>query len=79
MKIDNGKHKIRFSEGKLYLDEVQIAGEGITPPKDVVFEFNVDKPKEEAVSPPDPNKDSSILEINVSDKIAQKDIGPGQG
>lgn len=70
MNIENGKHKILFTKGKLYLDEVQIAGDGILPEKDVCFEFNVEK--EEVI------KDPSILEINVVDKMAFKDVGPGQ-
>lgn len=71
MNIENGKHKILFTCGKLYLDDVQIAGEGILPQKDVCVEFNVEK-KEEV------QKDPSILEINVVDKMAFKDVGPGQ-
>lgn len=71
MNIENGKHKILFTCGKLYLDDIQIAGEGILPQKDVCFEFTVGK-NEEA------QKDPSILEINVVDKMAFKDVGPGQ-
>lgn len=74
MNISNGIHKILFSKGKLYLDGVQIAGAGILPPKDITFEFNVNKPEEKPV----PEKDPSILEINVYDSIRGKDLGPGQ-
>lgn len=70
MNITNGKHKILFSLGKLYLDDVQIGGEGISPSKDIIFEFEINKP--------DMNKDPSILEINVVDSIRPKDLGPGQ-
>ena len=33
------KHKILFSRGRLYLNDVQIAGTGITPDKGCAFEF----------------------------------------
>jgi len=74
MQISNGVHKILFSCGKLYLDGVQIAGEGILPPKDITFEFRVDVPKEE----PSPKTDPSVLEINVYDEVPAGDYGPGQ-
>ena len=77
MNINNGNHKILFSKGKLYLDGVQIAGEGIIPAKDILFEFKINKPeesKEEVVI----SKDPSILEINVHDSIKGVDKGPGQ-
>lgn len=75
MKLNDGKvHKILFSMGKLYLDGEQIAGEGIEPQKDVVFEFQVNVPpveeKKEEFSP--------ILEINVHDSIKSRSVGPGQ-
>lgn len=74
MKINNGTHKILFSKGKLYLDGVQIAGEGVLPEnKEVVFEFHVGQ-KEESTE----IKDSSLLEINVHDSVTGKDLGPGQ-
>jgi len=72
MKIDNGTHRILFSNGKLYLDGVQIAGDGIAPQKDVVFEFEIKRPLEEP-------RNEEFLNVNVSDKISSKDIGPGQG
>ena len=67
-------HKVLFSRGKLYLDGVQIAGEDNFPRKDVVFDFNINKPQEPVITPKDP----SILEINVHDSIKGKDLGPGQ-
>ena len=71
------KHKILFSKGRLYLNGVQIAGEGITPEKDVLFEFVV---KGEIVrnQMEIPKKDPSILEVNVVDEVRSKDVGPGQ-
>lgn len=66
---DGLTHIILFSKGKLYLDGIQIAGSGMEPDNDVVFQLQV--PKEEP-------RDSSILEINVVDVVAGKDIGPGQ-
>ena len=77
MKINNGTHKIFFSMGKLYLDGVQIAGEGILPLKDVMFEFQVNKPEEVEIKS-NLKKDPSVLEINVFDEIPIKDVGPGQ-
>ncbi len=74
MKINNGIHKILFSKGKLYLDGIQIAGEGINPPKDVTFEFHVNNPNEKKVVEENP----PTLEINVHDTVAGRDIGPGQ-
>lgn len=77
MNLINGTHKIFFSKGKLYLDNIQIAGEGITPDKDVTFEFQVNKPEEiknrEIIS-----HDPSILEVNVHDSVCGLDLGPGQ-
>lgn len=72
------KHKILFSRGKLYFDGTLIAGEGVTPEKDVLFEFAV---KGEIVRNQIeiPKKDPSILEINVVDEVKSKDVGPGQG
>ena len=73
------KHKILFSRGRLYLNDVQIAGTGITPDKDVLFEFAT---KEEIVhkkvETPVKEKDPSILEVNVVDSVNSKDVGPGQ-
>lgn len=74
MNISNGKHKILFSQGKLYLDGVQIAGEGIYPPKDVVFEFHTEK-KEDPIPV---QEDPSILSVNVHDSINATALGPGQ-
>lgn len=73
MNIANGKHKVLFSQGKLYLDGVQIAGDGIFPPKDVVFEFHSEK-KEEPV----PIEDPSVLSVNVHDSVSATALGPGQ-
>ena len=73
------KHKILFSRGRLYLNNVQIAGIGITPEKDVLFEFAV---KDEVIhkkgETPVKEKDPSVLEVNVVDEVRSKDIGPGQ-
>ena len=71
------KHKILFSRGKLYFDGTLIAGEGVTPEKDVLFEFAV---KGEIVRNQIEilEKDPSVLEINVVDEVKSKDIGPGQ-
>jgi hypothetical protein len=75
--ISNGTHKILFSNGKLYLDGVQIAGEGIFPKKDVTFEFKVNSTeKVERIEKPGIHSD--ILEINVFDEMPMKDVGPGQ-
>lgn len=71
MKLNDGLvHKILFSRGKLYLDGIQIAGDGIIPDKDICFELQTSG---------ELPKDPSILEINVHDTVAGKDIGPGQG
>lgn len=72
MKINDGAHKILFRQGKLYLDGVQIAGEGVLPAnKEVTFDFQVGQPKPVEKNP-------SILEINVFDSIPARDLGPGQ-
>ena len=74
------KHKILFSKGRLYLNDVQIAGIGITPEKDVLFEFAVKgEIIHNKVETPVKEKDPSILEINVVDEVKSKDVGPGQG
>jgi len=75
-KLTNGSHKILFSRGKLYLDGIQIAGDGIFPDKEVAFEFQVNKPEE--VIKEASFKDPSILEVNVHDSVSGKDLGPGQ-
>jgi hypothetical protein len=76
-KLTNGSHKILFSKGKLYLDGIQIAGDGITPDKEIVFDFQVNKPEEiekkEIIS-----RDPSVLEVNVYDSVIGKAVGPGQ-
>ena len=73
------KHKILFSKGRLYYDGAQIAGEGITPDKDVLFEFVVkDEIIHKKVETLVKEKDPSILEVNVVDEVRSKDIGPGQ-
>lgn len=76
MNITNGIHKILFSKGKLYLDDVQIAGPGIFPPKDICIEFRVNVPEVENKT--EPVKDPSILEVNVHDSVFGKDVPPGQ-
>lgn len=69
MNINDGQmHKVLFSKGKLYLDGEQIAGEGIIPEKDILFQF-----KTNIV-----NRDSSVLEVNVHDKMVMQSVGPGQ-
>jgi hypothetical protein len=75
-KLTNGNHRIFFSCGKLYLDGVQIAGEGILPAKEVAFDFQVNRPEEviRDITPTDP----SVLEVNVHDSVSGKDLGPGQ-
>ena len=74
------KHKILFSKGRLYFDGTQIAGEGITPDKDVLFEFAVkDEIIHKKVETSVKEKDPSVLEVNVVDEVRSKDIGPGQG
>jgi len=78
MKITNGKHRILFSKGKLYLDGIQIAGEGILPEKNVAFEFQVNKPEESPETSQKVEKDPSVLEINVHESMALQSIGPGQ-
>ena len=75
-KLANGNHRIFFSCGKLYLDGVQIAGEGILPAKEVAFDFQVNRPEE--VKREIPSQDPSILEVNVHDSVSGKDLGPGQ-
>lgn len=74
--LTNGTHKVLFSCGKLYLDGVQIAGEGINPPKDVVFEFQINKL--ETLKEEEKSKDISVLEVNVHDSVAARGVGPGQ-
>lgn len=76
---DGQLHKVLFSKGKLFLDGNQIGGEDILPGKDIVFEFKTNIPQqEEQIKEIKEVKDPSILEINVHDKIANKDVGPGQ-
>lgn len=71
---DGQLHKVLFSRGKLFLDGEQIGGEDIAPGKEVAFEFKTN------VIPVEPKKekDPSILEINVHDKVAGRSVGPGQ-
>lgn len=74
VKLNDGQiHRILFSGGKLYLDGVQIAGEGISPQKDIVFEFNTNLVPESS-----PKEDPSVLEVNVHDTVMGKAVGPGQ-
>jgi cell division ATPase FtsA len=75
---DGQTHKLLFSKGKLYLDGVQIAGEDILPGKDISFEFKTNVPTQEVVKEEVKEKDPSILEINVHDKVAGRSVGPGQ-
>jgi len=70
---DGQTHKIFFSAGKLYLDGVQIAGEGMNPLKDIVFEFKTNTIQEEV-----PQDAPEFLEVNVFDAIKGKGVGPGQ-
>lgn len=76
-KITNGSHKILFSRGKLYLDGIQIAGDGIIPDKEIVFDFSVNK-KDDIEDRKIISHDPSILEVNVHDSVSGKDLGPGQ-
>ena len=72
-------HKILFSRGDLFLDGVKIAGNGITPEKDVLFEFAVkDRIIHKKIEIPVIQKDPSILEVCVFDSVNSKDVGPGQ-
>ena len=83
MRLNDGKtHRILFSNDKLYLDGIQIAGEGMELSKDVLFEFEVNN-STEAI------KDSSedllgthttipVGEVDVHDSIKGKDLGPVQ-
>lgn len=71
MNLNNGKHTITFKENKLFLDDIQIAGEGIYPPKNVILEFFINKPELK-------KEDPSILEVNVNDSINIQALGPGQ-
>ena len=77
MKLQNGVNKILFSCGKLYLNGVQIGGEGILPQKDILFEFQV-KPEEVKEEPVKEEEHPDILEVNVFDSIPAGDYGPGQ-
>ena len=73
--LNDGKtHKVVFSRGKLYLDGVQIGGDDIAPGKDIAFDFKTNVREVERVK----EKDPSLLEINVHDSVANKDVGPGQ-
>lgn len=79
MKLNDGQtHKILFSNGKLFLDGVQIAGEGMTPAKDVLFEFQVLNPIQQVKKEELPPKDPSVLEVNVFDAVPVRGVGPGQ-
>ena len=78
MNLKNGTHKIFFSQGKLYLDGVQIAGEGVIPNKEVTFEFQVNHPEEKTENREIISHDPSILEVNVHDSVSGQDLGPGQ-
>lgn len=75
--LENNKYRILFSRGRLFLNDVQIAGIGITPEKDVLFEFAV---KGEIVrnQVEIPQENPPVLKINVVDSVNSKDIGPGQ-
>jgi len=73
--LNDGKvHKIRFCKGKLYLDGIQIAGEGIASEKEVTFEFQTNT----IPSIVSELKDNSVLEVNVHDTVTGKAVGPGQ-
>ena len=74
----NGTNRILFSNGKLFLNNIQIAGEGIVPQKDILFEFNINKPENIINISPDPEESPPILEISVFDAIKGKSVGPGQ-
>jgi len=69
-------HKLLFSKGKLYLNDKQIAGEGITPEKDVLFTFQVKTEQPEVLS--NDSTFSPVLSVNVHDSIKGRDLGPGQ-
>jgi hypothetical protein len=73
---DGGIHKVLFSQGKLYLDGVQIGGEPLDPAKQISFEFKTNSSP--GIPEEKPLKDPSLLEINVFDKVAGKSVGPGQ-
>lgn len=70
MNINDGlEHTVLFRNGNLFLDNVQIGGDGINQGKDIIFKFKTDIPKP---------KDPSILEVNVHDSVAAQALGPGQ-
>lgn len=75
---DGQLHKVLFSKGKLHLDGIQIGGEDIAPNKDITFEFKTNIPTTEVVKDVISQKDPSMLEINVYDKVAGRAVGPGQ-
>ena len=71
---DGAIHKVLFSKGKLYLDGNQIGGEDVNPDKDITFEFMTAAKVEEPIK----QKDNSVLEISVVDRVAGMSVGPGQ-
>jgi len=75
---DGETHKILFSSGKLYLDGVQIAGEGIVPSKDIMFEFKVNTKEEVKPTEPVEVAFNDTLEVKVHDAVNMVDLGPGQ-
>lgn len=78
-KLNDGQtHRILFTNGKLYLDGIQLAGDGISPAKDIIFEFKVGLEKQEEIPRVEQIEDTSVLKINVHDSVNSKDIGPGQ-
>ena len=82
MNLNDGKeHIVKFSKGNLYIDDKQVAGDGIVPAKDVVFKFRTN-----AVISAEPvvgdaeftEENPPDLSVNVNDTVAGADIGPGQ-
>lgn len=74
IKLNDGEtHKILFSCGKLYLDGKQIAGRGIHPSKDIMFEFKVSIEEKEGDTTTQ-TQNTSMLDISTHDSIDMGDI-----
>lgn len=67
---DGEKHKLVFSNGRLYIDDIQVAGEEMEP-ETFEIEFIASRELVEEAPP--------LLEINVHDSVTGKSVGPGQG
>lgn len=76
--LPNGTHKIVFSKGKLFLNDKQIAGEGISSEKEIVFTFVINKPSKKIEELTEIEGNPPFLNISVHDSVVTQAVGPGQ-